>query len=111
LPTPHLLAVRPELTPSQARFICGRWAESTGQTVTAEVTSQEPGHGAAGGGVSMFFAMPAWLASAHVPNQVDTRKPGRGVPTSSRRPSHGYRVRVDGQGMVTGGTSRRFTLA
>jgi kumamolisin len=85
----------------------GTRLESSGDTITAEVTWHEQGHGATGGGVSLFFATPAYQASARVPNQVDTHKPGRGVPdvAGDADPLTGYRVRVDGSEMVIGGTS------
>jgi kumamolisin len=85
----------------------GTRLEATGATITAEVTWNEQGHGATGGGVSRFFTMPAYQAEAHVPAQVDTRKTGRGVPdvAGDADPLTGYRVRVDGEDMVIGGTS------
>src|SRR3954447_14947277 len=85
----------------------GTRLESTAQTITAEVTWHEQGHGATGGGVSLFFDVPSYQASAHVPKQVDTHKAGRGVPdvAGDADPLTDYRVRVDGQEMVIGGTS------
>jgi kumamolisin len=75
--------------------------------IIAEVTWHEQGHGATGGGVSRFFKVPAYQGAVHVPNQVNTKKPGRGVPdvAGDADPQTGYRVRVDGQEMVIGGTS------
>ncbi len=65
------------------------------------------GLGATGGGVSRTFARPAYQARAGVPNQVDTGRPGRGVPdvAAVADPATGYRIRVDGQDVVLGGTS------
>ena len=42
-----------------------------------------------------------------MPTQHDTKKPGRGVPdvAGDADPQTGYKVRVDGQEMVIGGTS------
>ena len=56
---------------------------------------------------SLFFAVPSYQASSKVPKQVDTKKAGRGVPdvAGDADPLTGYRVRVDGQEMVIGGTS------
>ena len=60
------------------------------------------GGGATGGGVSDAFARPAWQRSAGVPGAR-----GRGVPdvAAVADPATGYRVRVDGQDTVIGGTS------
>lgn len=57
--------------------------------------------GATGGGVSDVFARPAWQAGAGVPES------GRGVPdvAAVADPQTGYRVYVDGQAQVIGGTS------
>ena len=67
-----------------------------------------PGGGATGGGVSSVFPLPAWQANASVPpsaNPGGTR--GRGVPdvAGDADPQSGYRVRVDGENAVYGGTS------
>ncbi len=85
----------------------GTRLESSAGKITSEVTWNEPDHGATGGGVSRVFPIPSYQASAHVPNQVDTGAPGRGVPdvAGDADPLTGYRVRVDGQDMVIGGTS------
>ena len=66
-----------------------------------------PQHGATGGGVSRFFALPDYQKSAKVPAQVDTEQAGRGVPdvAGDADPLTGYTVRVDGQTTVIGGTS------
>jgi len=62
--------------------------------------------GATGGGVSDVFALPSWQASAGVPDRSGGG-PGRGVPdvAGNADPDTGYRVRVDGQSAVYGGTS------
>jgi kumamolisin len=63
--------------------------------------------GATGGGISDAFGLPDWQASAGVPGQAGTGQAGRGVPdvAGNADPATGYRVRVDGQSMVVGGTS------
>lgn len=64
--------------------------------------------GATGGGVSDTFAVPSWQAAAGVPvRAVSGGTPGRGVPdvAGNADPQTGYRVRVDGQDAVFGGTS------
>ncbi|MDE3210252.1 MAG: S8 family serine peptidase [Pseudomonadota bacterium] len=64
------------------------------------------GNGATGGGVSTAFARPAWQAGAGVP-AAPNGFVGRGVPdvAGDADPLTGYRVRVDGQDQVYGGTS------
>jgi kumamolisin len=64
--------------------------------------------GATGGGVSTFFAVPDYQASARVP--ISTVRPkfaGRGVPDVAGHadPETGYFVFVDGTAGVVGGTS------
>jgi kumamolisin len=58
-----------------------------------------PEGGASGGGYSSHFARPAW--------QSDSGQSGRGVPdvAGDADPATGYRVTLDGQATVVGGTS------
>jgi kumamolisin len=74
---------------------------------TAETVWGGTGPGATGGGVSAAFALPAYQARAGVPGQAETGRPGRGVPdvAAVADPATGYRIRVDGQDIVLGGTS------
>jgi len=62
---------------------------------------------ATGGGVSGFFAVPAYQKSVTLPPVAGSRKTGRGVPdvAGDADPNSGYSVRVDGQSLVIGGTS------
>jgi len=63
---------------------------------------------ATGGGVSGFFALPAYQSKAGVPVSAGAGgKAGRGVPdvAGDADPATGYEVRVDGQTFVIGGTS------
>ena len=64
--------------------------------------AQAAGGGATGGGVSDVFDRPGWQCSVGVPGAR-----GRGVPdvAAVADPATGYRVRVDGQDTVIGGTS------
>jgi kumamolisin len=73
----------------------------SGATISAEVVWNSGG-GATGGGVSTVFPLPAWQTGVGVPNGT-----GRGVPdvAGNADPETGYRVRVDGQDTVIGGTS------
>jgi kumamolisin len=64
------------------------------------------GEGATGGGVSEFFALPAFQLTAGVP-KAPNGFVGRGVPdvAGDADPTTGYSVLVDGQTTVIGGTS------
>jgi kumamolisin len=64
--------------------------------------------GATGGGVSDVFALPPFQQSAHVPVSVNpSHFKGRGVPdvAGNADPASGFKVHVDGQDVVFGGTS------
>ena len=79
---------------------------AAGQTIAAEVVwNANPTSSATGGGVSGFFALPAYQKNAKVPPAPGAG--GRGVPdvAGDADPASGYQVRVDGQNLVIGGTS------
>jgi kumamolisin len=82
---------------------------ASGQTISAEVVwNANPTRSATGGGVSGFFALPAYQSKAHVPPAAGSGgRTGRGVPdvAGDADPASGYQVRVDGQNLVIGGTS------
>ncbi len=64
--------------------------------------------GATGGGVSDVFALPAWQSTAGIPRSPNPSGfAGRGVPdvAGNADPATGYRVRVDGEVALIGGTS------
>ena len=84
---------------------CGGTTLSVGPT--SETVWGGSGRGATGGGVSRTFPLPAYQSAAGVPGQADTGRPGRGVPdvAADADPATGYRIRVDGQEIVLGGTS------
>ncbi|HEX4389588.1 MAG TPA: S53 family peptidase [Steroidobacteraceae bacterium] len=86
----------------------GTRLEGSGSTITSEVVWNETsaGEGAGGGGVSVEFPLPSWQTGSHVPNSP-SGQPGRGVPdvAGNADPMTGYRVLVDGQAQVIGGTS------
>jgi kumamolisin len=79
-------------------------ATGASEQVWNELANNE---GATGGGVSRVFALPDYQAGIGVPPQPDTQFVGRGVPdvAGDADPVTGYRVRVDGQDIVIGGTS------
>jgi kumamolisin len=81
---------------------------SGGQIKTEVVWNETAsGEGATGGGVSDIFPLPSYQAKARVPQQKDNQFVGRGVPdvAGDADPVTGYKVRVDGQNTVIGGTS------
>jgi kumamolisin len=65
--------------------------------------------GASGGGVSTFFALPAWQQGLDTTDAEGNRSPlaNRGVPdiAADADPQTGYKVLVDGTSAVYGGTS------
>jgi kumamolisin len=81
----------------------GSGANISSEVVWNELTNDE---GATGGGVSNFFPLPTWQSGAGVPKPTNPAG-GRGVPdvAGDADPSSGYVIRVDGKGMVIGGTS------
>jgi kumamolisin len=88
----------------------GTHIQAVGTTVLSEtVWNDGPHGGAGGGGVSAFFATPAWQNGLSAKSTAGTIAPlqKRGVPdiAGDADPVSGYRVRVDGQGLVIGGTS------
>ncbi len=87
----------------------GTRLEVSGTTIASEVVWNDgSGGGATGGGVSALFPLPAFQQSAGVPVSANPGGgAGRGVPdvAGDADPQTGYRVRVDGQDTVVGGTS------
>jgi kumamolisin len=87
----------------------GTRLEAAGATITSEaVWNNGADGGATGGGVSDIFALPDWQRSAGVPPSTNTgRHVGRGVPdvAGDADPATGYRIQVDGQQAIFGGTS------
>ncbi len=79
---------------------------TTGAISSETVWNDGATGGATGGGVSAVFALPAWQASAGVPD-APAGGTGRGVPdvAGNADPNTGYQVLVDGQQTVIGGTS------
>lgn len=80
---------------------------ANGTKVSSETVWHESNDSATGGGVSNFFPLPDYQTKAKVPVSIDTKFKGRGVPdvAGNADPQTGYKVRVDGQNMVIGGTS------
>ena len=80
---------------------------ANGQIASETVWNELPNHGAGGGGISIEFAVPSYQSAIKMPNNVDTGKPGRGVPdvAGDADPETGYSVLVDGTRQTIGGTS------
>jgi kumamolisin len=86
----------------------GTSLQATGGKITSETTWNDGnGGGATGGGISRRFPVPSYQAQAKVPNNVDSKDPGRGVPDVSGNadPATGYVIRVGGSEQIIGGTS------
>jgi len=84
----------------------GTRVEASATTISHEVVWNDgPQGGATGGGVSATFALPDWQHNAKVPPSAQAG--GRGVPdvAGDADPATGYRILVDGQQVVFGGTS------
>lgn len=77
------------------------------QIAEETVWNNGPEQGATGGGVSVEFALPEYQKNAKVPNNVDTKAPGRGVPdvAGNADPRTGYQILADGAEQPVGGTS------
>ena len=86
----------------------GTRLDANGSSITDEVVWNElaSNEGATGGGVSVFFPLPAWQASSNVPTPGQSGG-GRGVPdvAGDADPATGYNIRVGGKQQVIGGTS------
>jgi kumamolisin len=80
---------------------------SGGVIQTETVWNEGTGNGASGGGISEVFPVPGYQSGANVPGSVNTQFAGRGVPDVSgdADPASGYKVLIDGQSTVVGGTS------
>ena len=96
--------------PSSSPFVlaCGGTQLTVkGSAIQSEVVWHEAADSATGGGVSDVFPLPEYQKKAGVPPSVSTGFKGRGIPdvAGDADPQTGYRVLVDGQEMVIGGTS------
>ncbi len=84
--------------------------QASNGAVNSETVWNDGGQGGAtGGGVSTFFARPAWQNGLQISSTNGGVRPltMRGVPdiAGDADPESGYNVRVDGQDTVIGGTS------
>jgi kumamolisin len=88
----------------------GTSLQATANTIQAEsVWNGGANGGAGGGGISTFFATPAWQSGLSAATTQGTKTPltHRGVPdvAGNADPETGYQIRVDGSAAVIGGTS------
>jgi kumamolisin len=88
----------------------GTSLKASGQAIESEtVWNDGSAGGASGGGVSSFFATPAWQERLHATSSTGAVVPlsMRGVPdvAGDADPETGYGVRIDGSDTVIGGTS------
>ena len=90
----------------------GTRLQTNGATLASETVWNSNG-GGTGGGISALFPVPPYQAHVHLPASANKgAKSGRGVPdvSSDADPDTGYRVIVDGQAQVIGGTSAAAPL-
>ncbi len=80
---------------------------SDGSVISEVVWNGGATGGATGGGISQAFPVPGYQTRAGVPPRAGGSQLGRGVPdvAAVADPATGYRVLVDGQESVIGGTS------
>jgi len=87
----------------------GTTLQASGHQITSETVWNQTAanEGATGGGVSNSFALPSYQLKTGVPKNPQTSFVGRGVPDVAgvADPTTGYKVVVDGQNSVIGGTS------
>ncbi|MHB1500944.1 MAG: S53 family peptidase [Candidatus Dormibacteria bacterium] len=87
----------------------GTRLEAAATRIVSQVAwNDQPQDGATGGGVSAVFPLPTWQQGAKVPASVNPgRFRGRGLPdlAGDADPVTGYRILVDQQAAVFGGTS------
>ena len=97
--------------PSSSPYIlaCGgtKLVTDGSNKITSETVWHAARDSATGGGVSDVFPLPDYQKNANVPASLNTNFIGRGVPdvAADADPSTGYKVLVDGQQLVFGGTS------
>ena len=81
--------------------------DASGAVTSETVWDGGSSGGATGGGVSDAYPLPDWQKNAGVPHRAGASTSGRGVPdvAGDADPQTGYRVLVDGNEAVIGGTS------
>ncbi len=91
---------------------CGGTHLTASSTEISGETVWNSDGGGTGGGISDLFDIPAYQAPLSLPASVNGQRKGRGVPdvAANADPDSGYRVVVDGQAQVIGGTSAAAPL-
>ena len=92
---------------------CGGTSLQTSGSARSGETVWNSNGGGAGGGISTLFPVPAYQAGVTLPPSANKgAAAGRGVPdvAADADPDTGYRVVVDGQAQVIGGTSAAAPL-
>jgi kumamolisin len=86
---------------------CGGTTISVDGNRISNETVWNDGDSGGGGGISDLFPVPSFQANASLPTSVNDKQTRRGVPdvAGDAAPSTGYRVVVNGQTQVVGGTS------
>jgi kumamolisin len=76
-------------------------------TLSSEAVWNDAADSATGGGVSDFFPTPDYQSSTVIPLSIEGKFKGRGLPdvAGNASPESGYKVLVDGQWGIVGGTS------
>ncbi|MHB8283206.1 MAG: S53 family peptidase, partial [Caulobacteraceae bacterium] len=84
----------------------GTHIDASAEEITGETVWNSDG-GGSGGGISDLFDVPTYQDEVTLPPSVNAGRKGRGVPdvAGDADPNSGYRVVVDGQAQVIGGTS------
>ena len=84
----------------------GTYIKASAEQITGETVWNSDG-GGTGGGISDLFDVPTYQDSVTLPASVNAGRKGRGVPdvAGDADPNSGYRVVVDGEAQVIGGTS------
>jgi kumamolisin len=96
--------------PSSSPFVvaCGGTRLITkNNEIENETVWHESDDSATGGGVSSVFDLPSYQEKSNVPVSVNSNSKGRGVPdvAANADPATGYKVLVDGNQFIIGGTS------
>jgi len=95
--------------PASSPFVVGcggTRVDVTQSKIVGEMTWNTGGSGT-GGGISDFFALPAYQSAANIPRSVNGQHIGRGVPdvAGDGDPNSGYQIVVNSVGGTIGGTS------
>lgn len=96
--------------PSSSPYVLacgGTKLEVSGNKISSETVWHESSSSATGGGVSDFFPLPDYQQQINVPVSLNTGFKGRGLPdvAANADPATGYKVLVDSEELVIGGTS------